>query len=72
VLAKETSATGGEKTVLKPVTVKVGISDGTNTEVLEGLNEGDTVVVGTVGAATTATAPPGNPFGGPFGGPGRR
>ena len=72
VLAKETSATGGEKSVLKPVTVKVGISDGTNTEVLEGLNEGDTVVVGTVGSATTATAPPGNPFGGPFGGPGRR
>ena len=68
---KEASATGPAKAVLKPVTVKLGISDGTNTEVIEGLKEGDVVVVGTVSSAATATAPAA-PFGSPFGGPGRR
>ena len=71
LLEKETSASGPEKTVLKTVTVKVGISDGTNTEVLEGLKEGDVVVVGTISSTPTAGAPAG-PFGSPFGGPGRR
>jgi HlyD family secretion protein len=71
LLTKEASATGAEKTVLKPVTVKVGISDGANTEVLEGLKEGDVVVVGTVSSAAGAAAPA-SPFGNPFGGPGRR
>jgi len=71
LLEKETSATGAERTLLKPITVKVGISDGANTEVLEGLKEGDVVVVGTVSSAATAAAPA-SPFGGPFGGPGRR
>ena len=71
LLEKETSATGPEKVVLKPVTVKVGISDGANTEVLEGLKEGDMVVVGTVSSAASA-AGPANPFSSPFGGPGRR
>ena len=69
VLEKETSATG-EKSLLKPVTVKVGISDGANTEVLEGLKEGEMVVIGTV--STAATAAPASPFGTPFGGGGRR
>ena len=69
---KEVTAAGAEKIMLKPVTVKLGISDGTNTEVLEGLKEGDVVVVGTVSTATSAAAPA-NPFGSPFGGgPGRR
>ena len=69
---KQVTATGAEKIMLKPVTVKLGISDGTNTEVLEGLKEGDLVVVGTVSTATSAAAPA-NPFGSPFGGgPGRR
>jgi len=71
LLEKETSATGSENPALKPVTVKLGISDGTNTEVIEGLKEGDVVVVGTVSAAATA-AGPAAPFGSPFGGPGRR
>ena len=71
LLEKETSASGPEKTVLKRVTVKVGISDGTNTEVLEGLKEGDQVVVGTI-SSTPAAAAPASPFGSPFGGPGRR
>jgi HlyD family secretion protein len=62
---------------LKPVTIKTGISDATSTEVLEGLQEGDQVVVGVnlpVGsAAAGAMRPPGGgPFGGPFGGGGFR
>ena len=72
ITQKEVTATGTEKIMLKPVTVTVGISDGTNTEVLEGLKEGDVVVVGTVSSATSAAAAPANPFGSPFGGPGRR
>ena len=71
VTEKEVSPTGAEKIMVKPVAVKVGISDGTHTEVLEGLKEGDVVVVGTVSTATGAAAPA-NPFGSPFGGPGRR
>jgi HlyD family secretion protein len=53
---------------LKPVQIKIGISDSISTEVLEGLSEGDQVVTGMIstesqaGAARTA-----NPFGGPPG-----
>ncbi len=72
LMEKEVTATGAEKVMLKPVTVKLGISDGTNTEVLDGLKEGDVVVVGTVSSAASASAAPANPFGSPFGGPGRR
>lgn len=70
LMEKETTADGGERTVLRPVTVKLGISDGTNTEVLDGLKEGDTIVIGTVTTSTTPTAS--NPLGSPFGGMGRR
>jgi HlyD family secretion protein len=58
---------------LKPATVKVGITDGAFTEVLEGLKEGDVVAAGVVlPASTTAALRPGSsPFGGPFGGPRR-
>lgn len=48
LLEKEKTATGGEREVLKPVTVKLGISDGVNVEVLDGLKEGDVVVTGTI------------------------
>jgi multidrug efflux pump subunit AcrA (membrane-fusion protein) len=56
--------------VLRAVTVKVGIADNYNTEVLEGLKEGDSVVTGinlppNTAAARTAGS---SPFGGPFGG----
>lgn len=46
---------------LKPVQVKLGITDGVMTEVVEGLNEGETVVI----SMTTATtnSPTANPFG---------
>ncbi|MBL9169261.1 MAG: efflux RND transporter periplasmic adaptor subunit [Verrucomicrobiales bacterium] len=70
MLEKETLPAGGERTVLKPVTVKLGISDGMNTEVTEGLKEGDVIVVGTVTAAAATSAT--NPLGSPFGGMGRR
>jgi HlyD family secretion protein len=67
-------AGGKEQTVLKPVVVKLGISDGTYTEVLDGLKEGDVVVTGlnlpAPATATATTTRPGgsSPFGGPFGG----
>ena len=49
--------------LLKPVTIKLGISDGTNTEVIEGLNEGDVLAIGTVTAAAAEPARnPLNPF----------
>jgi HlyD family secretion protein len=69
LLEKET-ASGKEVSVLKPVTVKTGISDGSFTEVLEGLKEGDVVVTGVnLPTPTTALRPGGSsPFGGPFGG----
>lgn len=62
------------KQTLKPVTVKLGISDGTNTEVVEGLKETDVVAIG-VNTPTVATANQQvqgrSPFGGGgFGGPG--
>ena len=66
LLDKERSTTG--KPVLAVVSVKTGISDGSNTEVQEGLKEGDVVITGTSTATTTAAASPVNPFGGPFGG----
>jgi HlyD family secretion protein len=53
---------------LRAVTVKLGISDASSVEVLEGLTEKDQVVSGTV-AAPVVTGPR-NPFS-PFGGPGR-
>jgi HlyD family secretion protein len=54
---------------LTPVTVKLGVSDGFYTEVLEGLADGDTVVTGVImpGAAAVAAMPPpggSNPFSG--------
>ncbi len=66
LLDKERSAPG--RPVLAAVSVKTGISDGSNTEILEGLNEGDVIVIGTSTATTTAATTPVNPFGGPFGG----
>ena len=56
---------------LRAVPVKLGIGDGSSVEVLEGLNEGDLVVAGTVTAAAAAPASR-SLLGGPFGGPPRR
>ena len=52
-----TASADGKK--LKPVIVKAGITDGLNTEILDGLSQGETVVTATLGAAT------GNGFGPP-------
>ena len=59
----------------QPVTVKTGISDGSSTEIIDGLKEGDTVIIGAILPQTaSATSPPGgaSPFGGGGGPPGFR
>ncbi len=40
----------------QPRSIKVGLNNGSNVEVLEGLNEGEQVVVGEVSAADRANA----------------
>jgi HlyD family secretion protein len=58
-----------DPTALKPVQVKVGISDGIYTEVIEGLNEGDEVVSGlSLPSDQPSGSRPANPFGGGGGG----
>src|SRR5438477_697521 len=50
----------------EPVQIKTGISDGTTTEVLEGLGDNDRVITGQLNAPNPATSQQqGNPFGGP-------
>ncbi|MEI6782182.1 MAG: efflux RND transporter periplasmic adaptor subunit [Verrucomicrobiota bacterium] len=61
---------GGDDPVLmpRPVRVKAGITDGTSTEITDGLQEGDTVItsVKLPAAQAAAPAPAGqSPFGGP-------
>ena len=51
---------------LKPARIKIGISDGIYTEVLDGLKEGDLVVAGTTLANTQTTSSSANPLGGGF------
>jgi multidrug efflux pump subunit AcrA (membrane-fusion protein) len=50
----------GAHGALKPVIVRTGISDGTETEVLDGVTEGMAVVTATVsgGTAGSAFSPP--------------
>ena len=57
--------------VLQAINVKVGMTDASGAEVLEGLEPGQ-VIVTALKSSTTAAAPAGNPFGGPFGGAPRR
>ena len=68
LLAKDESG----KPVPKPVTIKTGISDGSFTEILEGLKENDEIIIGVNTPLTAAggrpPGPGGSPFGGPFGG----
>jgi len=42
----------------------VGISDGINTEVTEGLTEGQQIVIGIISMGDNTAARPANPFGG--------
>jgi hypothetical protein len=72
VLKPADPATPDAPPVLQAITVKVGMTDASGAEVLEGLEAGQMVVTGLKSAATTAAAPAGNPFGGPFGGAPRR
>jgi HlyD family secretion protein len=48
----------------KPVQIKTGISDGINTEVTEGLKEGDRVVTAEISSASPTSSAAPNPFGG--------
>jgi HlyD family secretion protein len=70
VLAKADSG-DPESSKPKPVQIKVGISDGINTEVLDGLEEGTQVVTGIL-SSDAASARPGGPAANPFGGGFRR
>jgi HlyD family secretion protein len=56
----------GQTVAFRPVTVKLGISDGSNTEVLDGLGEGDEVATGFLTATTTPASTGGGPLGNPF------
>ena len=71
LLDKET-INGKEETFLKAIVIKTGMTDGTNTEVLEGLKEGDSIVSSLNQSTTTSAAakagPSSSPFGSPFGG----
>lgn len=49
---------------LEEVTIKAGITDGTATEVIEGLREGDVVVTGIYSPTAAPSRPAANPFGG--------
>ena len=53
---------GHEK--LERVAVKTGINDGTATEIISGLNEGDQIVIPVTTPNAPAAAPGSNPFGG--------
>lgn len=52
---------------LEPRQIKVGVSDGATTEVIEGLNEGDVIVTAAITAdGLSGARPASNPFGGGF------
>lgn len=57
---------GGDKNAVpEAVSVKIGITDGMASELVEGLNEGDVIITGVVlGTATPSGQPANNPFGG--------
>lgn len=70
-LAEKKIVDGETVIVPKPVQIKTGIGDGLFTEVLEGLNENDEVVVGVILPESDAPKPAVNPFGGSSRGFGR-
>lgn len=59
---KLAESAAAEKQLL-PVTARLGISDGINTEVLDGLKDGDTIVTAVVMPGATPTGPGGQPGG---------
>jgi HlyD family secretion protein len=67
VLPAQTNSDDPQAVKPKPVQIKIGISDGINTEVLDGLEEGDKLITGMITLSDTASRPASNPFGGgPF------
>ena len=66
VLPPEEAIKSREEMKPKPVQIKVGISDGIATEVIEGLNDGDRVVTGILLPSGGQNSPSANPFGGGF------
>ena len=56
----------------KPVTARLGITDGSYTEVIEGLKEGDMVITGANTPTPTAAGGPAQQGSSPFGRPGFR
>jgi multidrug efflux pump subunit AcrA (membrane-fusion protein) len=75
--AIQTDSTTGTSTVkvmknnqMSQVTVETGISDSTNTEIVSGLSEGDTVVTSTTTKTTTTTTSTSSVFSGSLGGAG--
>jgi len=66
ILASPGNSTRPEDQKLTPVQIKVGISDGVSTEVLDGLEEGAQIVTGmtVTGDGASSTGPRANPFGG--------
>ena len=58
------TGTDGKALAPTPVQIKTGISDGAFTEILDGLKEGDVVVVGMNLTASPNAMPAANPFGG--------
>ncbi|HEX4644959.1 MAG TPA: hypothetical protein VH598_05060, partial [Verrucomicrobiae bacterium] len=60
---------GAKSETAVPVQIRTGISDGVSTEVVDGLKEGDLVIVG---QNITASASQSGPASNPFGGGGRR
>jgi HlyD family secretion protein len=67
-----TSVAGKPAPELTPVKIRVGVTDGMNTEVVEGLKEGDQVVIGSMAPSPNAASGPGARPGNPFGGGMRR
>jgi len=72
ILPAKTDPTSKETPKPQPVQIKVGISDGISTEVLEGLEEGAQVVTAMISTGDAAVSrsggAPSNPFGGGGGG----
>ena len=67
VMASNVNPKDSHDVKLNPVQIKVGISDGVSTEVLEGLEEGTQVVTGIITTGeSAASGPRGSPFGGGF------
>lgn len=63
-LPGEKGPDGAKSETAKAVQIRTGINDGTSTEVVEGLKEGDLVIVGQTVNANTPQSAPANPFGG--------